>query len=185
MLLTRFTSRVPVSSQRSTVTTYCAKSMELGQVLAPKTFLSSPVCRYLLNIDLSAGLNVGDDQPESWWRCKWSPVLLSPSVLRLRRRGEDHWDWVTLSPKPHMRARIGCCSTSSLCRGAEHQPQTSGQAIVSQHGQGHGYHSESFMNLEEISELGLTHICEYQPRWTRLLISKHPPRPRWAVVAAE
>lgn len=91
VLLTRFTSRVPVSSQRSTVTTYCAKSIELGRVLAPKTFLSSPVCRYLLNIDLSAGLNVGDDQPESWWRCKWSPVLLSPSVLPLRRRGEDHW----------------------------------------------------------------------------------------------
>lgn len=94
-------------------------------------------------------------------------------------------DWVTLSPKPHMRARIGCCSTSSLCRGAEHQPQTSGQAIVSQHGQGHGYQSERFMNLEEISELGLTHICGYQPRWTRLLISKCRPRPRWAVVAAE
>lgn len=36
VLLTRFTSRVPVSSQRSTVTTYCAKSMELSQVLAPK-----------------------------------------------------------------------------------------------------------------------------------------------------
>lgn len=94
-------------------------------------------------------------------------------------------DWVTLSPKPHMRARIGCCSTSSLCRGAEHQPQTSGQAIVSQHGQGHGHQSGSFLNLEEISELGLTYICEYQPRWIRLLISTHPPRPRWAVVAAE
>lgn len=36
VLLTRFTSRVPVSSQRSTVTTYCAKSIELGQALAPK-----------------------------------------------------------------------------------------------------------------------------------------------------
>jgi hypothetical protein len=34
VLLTRFTSRVPVSSQRSTVTTYCAKSIELGQTLA-------------------------------------------------------------------------------------------------------------------------------------------------------
>lgn len=36
VLLTRFTSRVPVSSQRSTVTTYCAKSIELGQALALK-----------------------------------------------------------------------------------------------------------------------------------------------------
>lgn len=38
VLLTRFTSRVPVSSQRSTVTTYWAKSMELGQGLAPRFF---------------------------------------------------------------------------------------------------------------------------------------------------
>lgn len=50
-------------------------------------------------------------------------------------------DWVTLSPKPHMRARMGCCSTSRLRRRSEHQPQTSGQAIVSQHGQGHEYQS--------------------------------------------
>lgn len=42
VLLTRFTSRVPVSSHRSTVTTYCAKSIELGQVLVLNFALDSP-----------------------------------------------------------------------------------------------------------------------------------------------
>lgn len=86
---------------------------------------------------------------------------VSPAFEAWRGRSLD---WVTLSPKPHMRARIGCCSTSSLCRSGEHQPQTSGQATVSQHGQGCENQSGSLIRLGEISELELTHICDYQPQ---------------------
>lgn len=71
----------------------------------------------ILGWDLPSGFDVSHHKLDAGWRCDWSSILEGTNVLeKLRRSSTVRLGLVlrTLSPKPHMRARMGCCSTRRL-----------------------------------------------------------------------
>ena len=89
----------------------------------PPTVLGSP------DVNLLHRVGVSDHESNAWRRGYWSTVLskfpISAAMLPLgpyherspkpksRRKGQPRYVH-TLSPKPHMRARTGCCRISRL-----------------------------------------------------------------------
>lgn len=57
----------------------------------------------VLAINLLACRNVCDDQPDTWWGCDRSAILIC-----VREPNMTVFHIHTLSPNPHMRARLGC-----------------------------------------------------------------------------
>ena len=128
---TRLTSRFPSADQRSTVRTkkavsislysYCSQYLETW--CTPRADASdSHRSRRLRrceghgpNVDFLPSRSVPNNQSYARRRCDW-PSILSfggscvsstvPDLMSIMQR--------TLSPKPHMRARIGCWTTSRL-----------------------------------------------------------------------
>ncbi len=70
--------------------------------------------RYVLCIHFLASLRIGNHELHTRRRCNRSPILhnVELSVYHLCQGATT----LTLSPNPHMRARSGCCSTTSLFR---------------------------------------------------------------------
>jgi hypothetical protein len=77
---------------------------ERGQLM----FVVGVLC-HLLAIDLLSGGYICYDKSNTWWRSNGSSILCSCQHAGMERRLV-----LTLSPKPHMRARRGCCTTWSL-----------------------------------------------------------------------
>lgn len=106
---TRLTSRLPSPSQRSTLRTYGTKSTSLGG--SQLGGLGGSSYAPLLWTQLTAACDVFDDQFDARWGC-YRPSILETIILEAFKApaNAEH----TLSPKPHIRARSGCCRTIRL-----------------------------------------------------------------------
>jgi len=71
--------------------------------------ISTRVC--ILDINLLPGLLILYDQTNAWRGGDWSPVLEEKQVSRKFVNMPETKRRPTLSPKPHIRARMGCCTT--------------------------------------------------------------------------
>lgn len=73
---------------------------------------------YSLRVNLLACSQVGDNKSHAWRRSDWSSVLLTIIIGKryIIYESDDEHGLLTLSPKPHIRARMGCCATSRLDR---------------------------------------------------------------------
>ena len=69
----------------------------------------------VLAINLLASGLVHDDQSYAWWRSD-GPAILQHVNEPSYRINEWRKQQLTLSPKPHILARRGCCTTFSLDR---------------------------------------------------------------------
>ena len=79
---------------------------------------------HLLDIQRLTSVRVSNAKPHTGRGCDWPPILhirdcsaLCPSFEEKQQQNFplDQRSKLTLSPKPHMRARMGCCTISRLC----------------------------------------------------------------------
>lgn len=108
---TTFFSCWPLSSQRSTCRTKKVASIWLRMLVSVEQCCPERQGVDILGRHLPTGLDIGDDQSNARRGCYRSSILekrvmsqKSPEAMSARKKSSQR----TLSPKPHMRARMGC-----------------------------------------------------------------------------
>ena len=115
---TRLTSFVPSCDHKSTLRTNMLKSISLRDIRKQSWY---EVCRdkSLLWVYLHAGHGICDNQSYARWGSNRTTILQNTSVQRPRNSMQNS----TLSPNPHILARFGCCTTSSLRKCVSKNPR--------------------------------------------------------------